>query len=127
MHNNVALTRALLLAVYIALFAVLALGMPYVTLPVLAAGIIALVVRRRSIPDAFTGSRHGRWWVWSLIGLVLIGSSLVIGGVFDYGEVWDEFVWWLLLFCTGVLIVGASFVRALALFFTRPSTPSLRE
>jgi hypothetical protein len=127
-RNNVALTRALLVAFPIAFFAALGLGMPYVALPVLVAGMIVVVARRRSLPDALVGDRRGRWWVWTLVGLVMVGSGFILG--LFYGEEWGglfELGWMhvILLFFIGSFIVGASIVRALALFFTRPSSPSV--
>jgi hypothetical protein len=124
MHNNAALTRTLLVAFPIAFFVALGLGGLYVALAILAAGIIVLVARRRSLPNALIGSGRGRWWVWTLAGLVMVGSSFIAGMLF--GE-FSELSWLLfsVLFFAGALVVGASIVRALALFFTRPSTPSV--
>ena len=125
MHNNVGLTRMLLIAVPVAVFAALALGGFYVALLLFVAGLVVLVARRRSLPDALIGPRHDRWWVWPMVGLVMVGSSFVAGKL--SGE-FDELSWLLfsLLFFAGALIVGASIVRALALlFFARPSGTSL--
>ena len=128
MHNNVALTRTLLVAFPLAFFAALALGAPYMALPVLVAGMLVLVARRGSLRDALVGSRGGRWWVWTLIGLAIVGSSSILG--LFYGEEWGglfELGWMhvIMLFFMGAFIVGASLVRALALLFTRPSTPTV--
>lgn len=124
MHNNAALTRALLLAVPIAAFAVVALELGfYVALAVLVAGIIVLVARRRSLPEALIGPRRGLWWVWPLIGLVMVGFKVIIYllSLNELGELgWLLFT---MLFWAGALIVGASIVRALALVVMRPSTP----
>jgi hypothetical protein len=127
MRNNAALTRLLLLAVPIAAFAVVALELGfYVALAVLVAGIIVLVARRRSLREALIGSRRGRWWVWPLVGLVMVGFKVIIYilSLDELGELgWLLFT---LLFWAGALIVGASIVRALPLvFFMRPSTPSV--
>ena len=115
MNSDAALTRSLLFAAPIAGFAAMALGGMYVGLAVLAAGLCVLVVRRRSLPEALIGSRHGRWWVWTLVGLFMLGSSLIAGKL--SGE-FDELSWLLFsaLFFAGVLMVGASIVRALAMF-----------
>ena len=125
MHNNVALTRALLVAIPIAAYAAfLFAGLG--SLLVLVAGIIVLVARRRSLPDALVGSRRGRWWVWTLIGLGMVGSSGI--GATLSGDELGKLGWLLfsLLLVAGALIVGASIVRALALVLNRPSTPSVR-
>jgi hypothetical protein len=124
MHNNAALTRALLLAVPIAVFAAGALAGLYMALAILVAGIIVLVARRRSLPEALIGSRPGRWWVWTLVGLGMVGSSSIAGVL--SGE-FDELRWILfsLLFFAGALIVGASIVSALAWRLGRPSAPSV--
>jgi hypothetical protein len=123
--NSAALTRTLLVAVPIAAFAVVALELGvYVALAVTAAGIIVLVARRRSLPDALVGDRRGRWWVWTLVGLVMVGPGPVGTALSrQLGELgWIRFS---LLFLAGSLIVGVSIVRALALLFTRPSTPAV--
>jgi hypothetical protein len=130
MHDNVALTRTLLLAVPIAVFAAVGIGVGlYASLMVLVVGITVLVARRRSLPDALVGPRGGRWWVWTLVGLATVGSSIILSmlagqGLFGPGELgWLLFS---LLFFVGALIVGASIVRALALLMGRPPTPSAR-
>ena len=125
MHNNVALTRALLVAIPIAAYAAfLFAGLG--SLLVLVAGIIVLVARRRSLPDALVGPRRGRWWVvWTLVGLVMVGSSGI--GATLSGDELGKLGWLLfsLLLVAGALIVGASIIRALALVFARRSTPSV--
>jgi hypothetical protein len=124
MHNNVGLTRMLLIAVPVAVFAALALGGLYVALLLFVAGLVVLVARRRSLPDVLIGPRHDRWWVWPMVGLVMVGSSLIAGAL--SGE-FDELSWLLysLLFFAGALIVGASIVRALAsLVLGRTKGPS---
>ena len=124
MHNNAALTRTLLFVIPIAAFAAYGFAGLYVGLSVVVASIIVLVLRRRSLSEAIVGSRRGRWWTWTLAGVVMIGSS-VIAAVLS-GE-FDELRWILfsLLFFGGVLIVGASIVRAIALRIARPSTPAV--
>ena len=127
MHSHAALTRTLLLVVPIAVFAALALAGLYMALSVLVAGIIVLVALRRSLPDALIGSRRGRWWVWTLVGLVMVGSSLIISTLSrdELGELgWLLFS---LLFFAGALTVAASIVRAFALLMGRPPTPTFKE
>ena len=127
MHSHAALTRTLLLVVPIAVFAALALAGLYMALSVLVAGIIVLVALRRSLPDALIGSRRGRWWDWTLVGLVMVGSSLIISTLSrdELGELgWLLFS---LLFFAGALTVAVSIVRAFALLMGRPSTPSFKE
>lgn len=63
MNNQAALTRALLVAIPVAVFAAIGIGLPLVGLAVLVIGIAVLVARRRSLPDALMGDRRGRWWV----------------------------------------------------------------
>ncbi|MBI4202737.1 MAG: hypothetical protein HY532_06485 [Chloroflexi bacterium] len=121
MHSNVALTRALLIAVPIAVFAAMGLAGLYAGLSVLVAGIIVLVVRRRSLPDVLIGPRRGPLWVWPLVGVVMVVSSGITPMLArDEG---GELAWmlWSLFFFGGTLIVGASIVRALALAFARHS------
>ncbi len=129
MHNPAILTRVLLFAFPIAAFAAVGIGLGglYLVLAILVAGIITLVARRRSLPDALIGSRRGRWWVWSLVGLVMVGSSM-IAATLSGEEEGSEWGWllWALFFFGGAIIVAASIVRALALkLLGRPSTPSV--
>ncbi|MSQ40359.1 MAG: hypothetical protein EXR55_01585 [Dehalococcoidia bacterium] len=78
-RNQAALTRTLLLAVAIAVFAAVGIGLGlYVSLAILVAGIMVLIARRRSLSDALIGDRRGRWWVWTLVGLVMVGSSMIL-------------------------------------------------
>jgi hypothetical protein len=127
MHNPAILTRALLFAFPIAAFAAVGIGLGlYVALVILVAGIITLVARRRSLPDALIGSQRGRWWVWTLAGLVMVGSS-VIAAMLSGEDEGSELGWmlWSLFLFGGAIIVAASIVRALALKLVRPSTPSV--
>ncbi len=123
MHNNAVLTRTLLVTIPIAVAGLYFAGLGPVALLLLVPGIIVLIARRRSLPNALVGPGGGRWWVWSLVGLVMVGSSVIAG--FISGEC-DELSWILfsLLFFAGALIVAASIVRVLAWKLGRPSTPS---
>lgn len=62
MHNNAALTRTLLVAIPIAVAGLYFAGLGPVALLVLVPGILALIARRRSLPDALVGPWSGRWW-----------------------------------------------------------------
>ncbi len=129
MNNSVALTRILLIALPIAAFGALGIGLgAYAGLAVLVVGIILLVARRRSLPKALVGSGRGRWWIWTLAGLAMVGTSIglaTLGGDENLpGDENGELSWllWALLFFSGALIVAASVVRGLALLMARRST-----
>ena len=127
MNNQAALfTRTLLVIIPIAVYAGFAFGGGVGAFPILVAGIIVLVARRRSLPDALVGDRRGRWWVWTLIGLGMAGASMIVATL--AGEEGGELGWVLfsLLFVAGVVIVGASIVRAFALLMGRQSTPPFK-
>ena len=127
MKNQVAVTRLLLFAFPIAFVATyvadFAGGFP-LSLLVLVVGAGVLVVRRRSLPDAIFGSRRGKWWLWTLGGLAMIGTaiglSLLSAG--DDSEDTSELGWMLfsLLFMAGTLIVVASIIGGLAHLLRRP-------
>lgn len=117
MNSNIALTRSVLFALPIVVFAAMALAGMYAGLAVVAAGAFVLVVRRRSLPEALIGSPRLPWVAWAVAGLVMSGSSMLVATF--AGEKLGELGWlvWALLFFGGALLIGASIVRALALLF----------
>jgi hypothetical protein len=128
MQNQAAITRTLMFVFPIAGFAAMGtLGM-YLGFAVLAVGVLVLVVRRRTLPDALVGSGRGRWWAWTLAGMALVGLSFVFGKIFSDigGDFANETAWllWFLLFFSGALVIAVSLVRGLAILLRRPSTPA---
>ncbi len=123
MSTPVNITRTLLIAIPIAFIAAYAFAGGIPALLVLIAGTIVLVARRRSLPDAITGSRRGRWWLWTLAGAVMIAGSAIAGA--RSGE-FDAVRWMIFsgVFVAGALVVAASVLRAIALGLRRPRIPS---
>ncbi|GEM_PF-2018081 len=126
MFSQTGMTRALLIAFPIGAFAAMGMLGTYAGLAVLVVGIIVLSARRRTLPNALIGTGHGRWWVWTLAGLAIVGTSMALATLSsdesgDTGEL--GWLLWSLLFFAGALIVAVSVVRAIALAIARRSTP----